>query len=38
MNANYFASLAFGLIVVVSSGAFFAVAWIASSLPSVGVA
>jgi len=38
MNANYIASLAFGLIVSVSSGAFFAVAWFASSLPPVGIA
>jgi hypothetical protein len=38
MTANYIASLAFGLIVTVSSGAFFAVAWIASSIPSVGIA
>jgi hypothetical protein len=38
MTGNRIASLAFGLIVTITAGAFFGLMWFASSLPTVAVA
>jgi hypothetical protein len=37
-NADRIVSLAFGLIVTMTAGSFFAITWFASTLPSVALA